>query len=48
MYSEKELKQMDEDELKLLLASGLHGEEYKLVMKTYMSKRMNLKRGIYH
>jgi hypothetical protein len=48
MYTEQQLKKMDEDDLKLLLASGLRGEEYKLVMKIYMSKMMNQKRGIYH
>ncbi len=38
MYSEKQLIQMDIKELKLLLASGLHGNQYKLVMKVYRNK----------
>lgn len=37
-YTEKELDEMNEKELKALLACGYTGTQYKLIMKAYYKK----------
>ena len=39
MIRDKELKDMSIDRLKLLLASGVKGDEYKQVMQEYIKRK---------
>jgi len=41
MYKPDELKRIDTDCLKLLLASGIKKDTYKQVMKEYMRRKLN-------
>jgi hypothetical protein len=44
MVTKEEIDRMDEDDLRLLLASGLKGQDYKNVMNAYIQKMKKWKR----